>query len=314
MASEIDKLKREFLEYLEIEKGSSLKTVENYDRYLTRFFKFGKIVKSRDITDENIREFRLFLNRQSGIKVKGQNQATMKKNTQNYYLIALRVFLKYLIKRGISAFPPDRIELAKIKERSLDLITVEELNRLLSGPNGSDLKNLRDKAILELFFSTGLRVSELASLNRDLDLSKGEFSIRGKGEKVRVVFLSDSAKRAIKEYLAKRKDMEEAMFVNISNKGQSLKKSPRTILGNQRLTPRSIERTVKYYAIKTGISKKVTPHIIRHSFATDLLQNGADIRSVQMMLGHSNISTTQIYTHITDKQLQEVHKKFHSHK
>lgn len=314
MASEIDKLKREFLEYLEIEKGSSLKTVENYDRYLTRFFKFGKIVKSRDITDENIREFRLFLNRQSGIKVKGQNQATMKKNTQNYYLIALRVFLKYLIKRGISAFPPDRIELAKIKERSLDLITVEELNKLLSGPNGSDLKNLRDKAILELFFSTGLRVSELASLNRDLDLSKGEFSIRGKGEKVRVVFLSDSAKRAIKEYLAKRKDMEEAMFVNISNKGQSLKKSPRTILGNQRLTPRSIERTVKYYAIKTGISKKVTPHIIRHSFATDLLQNGADIRSVQMMLGHSNISTTQIYTHITDKQLQEVHKKFHSHK
>ena len=299
---------------MEIEKGSSLKTVENYDRYLTRFFKFGKIVKSRDITDENIREFRLFLNRQSGIKVKGQNQATMKKNTQNYYLIALRVFLKYLIKRGISAFPPDRIELAKIKERSLDLITVEELNRLLSGPNGSDLKNLRDKAILELFFSTGLRVSELASLNRDLDLSKGEFSIRGKGEKVRVVFLSDSAKRAIKEYLAKRKDMEEAMFVNISNKGQSLKKSPRTILGNQRLTPRSIERTVKYYAIKTGISKKVTPHIIRHSFATDLLQNGADIRSVQMMLGHSNISTTQIYTHITDKQLQEVHKKFHSHK
>ena len=313
MASEIDKLKREFLEYLEIEKGSSLKTVENYDRYLTRFFKFGKIVKSRDITDENIREFRLFLNRQSGIKVKGQNQATMKKNTQNYYLIALRVFLKYLIKRGISAFPPDRIELAKIKERSLDLITVEELNRLLSGPNGSDLKIFGIKLFLN-YFSTGLRVSELASLNRDLDLSKGEFSIRGKGEKVRVVFLSDSAKRAIKEYLAKRKDMEEAMFVNISNKGQSLKKSPRTILGNQRLTPRSIERTVKYYAIKTGISKKVTPHIIRHSFATDLLQNGADIRSVQMMLGHSNISTTQIYTHITDKQLQEVHKKFHSHK
>ena len=305
MANEIEKLKREFLEYLEIEKGSSLKTVENYDRYLNRFFKFSKIEKPKDINDEKIREFRLFLNRQSGMKARGQNQATMKKNTQNYYLIALRVFLKYLIKREIAVISPDRIELAKIKERSLDLITVEELNRLLSEPNGVDLKNLRDKAILELFFSTGLRVSELASLNRDLDLSKGEFSIRGKGEKVRVVFLSDSAKKIIKEYLSKRKDMEEAMFIQVSVINKK---------GPSRLTPRSIERIVKYYAIKAGISKKVTPHIIRHSFATDLLQNGADIRSVQMMLGHSNISTTQIDTHITDKQLQEVHKKFHSRK
>ena len=305
MISEIDKLKRQFLEYLEIEKGSSLKTVENYDRYLTRFFKFGKITKPKDITDENVREFRLFLNRQSGIKIKGQVGTSMKKNTQNYYLIALRVFLKYLMKHEIQTLSPDRIELAKIKERSLDLITVEELNRLLSGPNGSDLKNLRDKAILELFFSTGLRVSELASLDRDLDLSKGEFSIRGKGEKVRVVFLSETARKAIKEYLVKRKDMEEAMFIQISTINKK---------NFSRLTPRSIERIVKYYAIKAGISKKVTPHIIRHSFATDLLQNGADIRSVQMMLGHSNISTTQIYTHITDKQLQEVHKKFHSRK
>ena len=215
MANEIEKIKREFLEYLEIEKGSSLKTVENYERYLTRFFEFTKISNTKDITDENIREFRLFLNRQNGVKVRGQISSTMKKNTQNYYLIALRVFLKYLMKRGITALPPDRIELAKIKERSLDLITVEELNRLLAGPNGTDLKNLRDKAILELFFSTGLRVSELASLNKDLDLSKDEFSIRGKGEKVRVVFLSNSAKKSIKEYLTKRKDMEEAMFVNI---------------------------------------------------------------------------------------------------
>ena len=305
MTSEIDKLKRQFLEYLEIEKGSSLKTVENYDRYLTRFFKFGEITKPKDITDENVREFRLFLNRQSGIKIKGQVETSMKKNTQNYYLIALRVFLKYLMKNEIQTLSPDRIELAKIKERSLDLITVEELNRLLAGPNGSDLKNLRDKAILELFFSTGLRVSELTSLDRDLNLSKGEFSIRGKGEKVRVVFLSETARKAIKEYLAKRKDMEEAMFIQISTVNKK---------NFSRLTPRSIERIVKYYAIKAGISKKVTPHIIRHSFATDLLQNGADIRSVQMMLGHSNISTTQIYTHITDKQLQEVHKKFHSRK
>ena len=305
MTSEIDKLKRQFLEYLEIEKGSSLKTIENYDRYLTRFFKFGEITKPKDITDENVKEFRLFLNRQSGIKIKGQVETSMKKNTQNYYLIALRVFLKYLMKNEIQTLSPDRIELAKIKERSLDLITVEELNRLLAGPNGSDLKNLRDKAILELFFSTGLRVSELVSLDRDLDLSKGEFSIRGKGEKVRVVFLSETARKAIKEYLAKRKDMEEAMFIQISIVNKK---------NFSRLTPRSIERIVKYYAIKAGISKKVTPHIIRHSFATDLLQNGADIRSVQIMLGHSNISTTQIYTHITDKQLQEVHKKFHSRK
>ena len=321
MTIEIEKLKREFLEYLEIEKGSSLKTVENYDRYLSRFFEFAKIKNPKDITDENIREFRLFLNRQIGVKIHGKTGNTMKKNTQNYYLIALRVFLKYLMKREITSLPPDRIELAKIKERSLDLITTDELNRLLSGPNGSDLKNLRDKAILELFFSTGLRVSELASLNRDLDLSKDEFSIRGKGEKVRVVFLSDSAKKSIEKYLLKRKDMGEEMFVNLnskkSSKGQSLKNSERNVLENQnfsRLTPRSIERLVKYYAIKAGISKKVTPHVIRHSFATDLLQNGADIRSVQMMLGHSNIATTQIYTHVTDKQLREVHKKFHSKK
>lgn len=305
MASEIEKLKREFLEHLEIEKGSSLKTVENYDRYLTRFIKFENILNPKDVTDEMIREFRLYLNRLSGTKTKGQVEGTMKKNTQNYYLIALRVFLKYLMKRGITSLSPDRIELAKIKERSLDLITEDELNRLLAGPNGTDLKNLRDKAILELFFSTGLRVSELASLNKDLDLSKDEFSIRGKGEKVRVVFLSESAKKSIKEYLSKRQDMEEAMFVQLSKINKSKA---------SRLTTRSIERIVKFYAIKAGISKKVTPHVIRHSFATDLLQNGADIRSVQMMLGHSNIATTQIYTHITDKQLHEVHKKFHSKK
>ncbi len=305
MVSKIEQLKRQFLEYLEIEKGSSLKTVRNYDHYLSRFFDFTKITEPKEITDENIREFRLFLNRQSGVKVRGQVSATMKKNTQNYYLIALRVFLKYMMKRDISALSPDRIELAKIKERSLDLITENELERLLSGPNGNDLKNLRDKAILELFFSTGLRVSELASINRDLDISKEEFSIRGKGEKVRVVFLSESARNAVKEYLKKRDDMEEAMFVKITNNKKDTA---------SRLTTRSIERIVKYYATKAGISKKVTPHVIRHSFATDLLSNGADIRSVQMMLGHANIATTQIYTHVTDKQLLEVHKKFHSKK
>ena len=310
MSAQLEQLKREFLEHVEIEKGNSLKTVNNYDHYISRFLEFAKISDPRYITDDKIREFRLFLNRQSGVKVRGQSASTLKKNTQNYYLIALRTFLKYLMKRNITSLAPDRIELAKIKERSLDLISVDELNRLLkapmteniSGKKDNTLKVLRDKAILELFFSTGLRLSELCSLNRDLDLSKDEFSIRGKGEKVRVVFLSNSAKDAIRDYLKNRKDLDEPLFIQYSRNGAK---------GN-RLTQRSIERIVKYYAIKAGISKKVTPHVIRHSFATDLLSNGADIRSVQMMLGHANIATTQIYTHITDKQLRDVHKKFHS--
>jgi site-specific recombinase XerD len=298
--------KTQFLEYLEIEKGLSLKTVENYDRYLTRFFEFSNIKDVSDITDDKVREFRIYLNRQPGIKVKGQTQANLKKNTQNYHLIALRVFLKYMMKREVKTLTPDKIELAKISGRSLDLITQEELSRLLNAPEGDSVSALRDKAILELFFSTGLRVSELVSLNRDLDLSKDEFSIRGKGEKVRVVFLSESARDAVKKYLKGRKDFAEAMFVQFSNNKDEKKES--------RLTSRSIERLVKKYAIKAGISKKVTPHVIRHSFATDLLQNGADIRSVQMMLGHASIATTQVYTHVTDSQLRDVHKKFHGKK
>ena len=335
MATQIEQLKREFLEHVEIEKGNSLKTVNNYNHYLSRFFGFAKISDVKEITDDKIREFRLYLNRQPGVKIRGQQASTLKKNTQNYHLIALRSFLKYLMKRGIPSLSPDRIDLAKIKERSLDLISTDELKRLLSAPledsprsdlgakTFGNLKSLRDKAILELFFSTGLRLSELCSLDRDIDLSKDEFSIRGKGEKVRVVFLSDSAKNAIREYLKNRKDLDEPLFVQYSRnmgnkksdlgtKSKKLKNTSPTCDTSNRLTPRSIERIVKYYAIKAGISKKVTPHVIRHSFATDLLSNGADIRSVQMMLGHANIATTQIYTHITDKQLRDVHKKFHS--
>lgn len=306
MANEIERWKREFLEYIEIEKGRSLKTVENYNHYLSRFFEFSKISSPKDITEEKVREFRLTLNRQNGRKVKGQQGATMKKNTQNYYLIALRSFLKYLLKKNITSLRPDTIELAKTAGRQIDPVSSSELERLLSAPNGSTVADLRDKALLELFFSTGLRLAELCSLNRDLDLSKDEFSIRGKGEKVRVVFLSEEAKSAIKTYLSKRDDMEEAMFVQLSKNKTSDK--------DLRLTPRSIQRIVKKYAIKAGISKNVTPHMLRHSFATDLLQNGADIRSVQMMLGHANIATTQVYTHVTDRQLQEIHKKFHGKK
>lgn len=296
--TEIEKLKTQFLEYLEIEKGRSLKTVENYDRYISRFLTFAKLSKPGQIDDEVVRQYRLWLNRQLG------TVENLKKNTQNYYLVALRAFLKYLAKRDIKSLAPERIELAKTSARQLDLVSNTELNRLLDGPKGSDLKALRDKAILELFFSTGLRVSELCSLDRDsIDFSREEFSIRGKGEKVRLVFISPTAKAAIKNYLNKRKDINEALFVGMSEINKEAK--------DGRLTSRSVERIVKHYAIKAGITRKVTPHTLRHAFATDLLQNGADIRSVQMMLGHSSISTTQIYTHLTDKQLRETHKKFH---
>lgn len=314
----LTELIRQFLEHVEIEKGRSLKTVENYDRYLRTFVEFlrttGKGETPSSINPESLREYRLWLNRKPLGTIPGSVQAhsksakngyksssygsmgaeTLKKRTQNYYLIALRAFLKYLAKRGIQSLPADNIELAKVPERSLDLITSDELNRLMSGPDSEDNKEkrLRDKAILEMFFSTGLRVSELCSLPVDLDLSKDEFSVRGKGEKVRVVFLTDEAKRSTKAYLDKRQGITSGRLFDI--------------------TPRSVERLVKYYAVKAGISRKVTPHVIRHSFATDLLSNGADLRSVQALLGHANITTTQIYTHVTDKHLRDVHKNFHS--
>jgi site-specific recombinase XerD len=305
-------LKTEFLEYTEIQKGRSLKTVENYDRYLKRFLHFSQISDPKDITDEVVRKYHVWLNRQEvrgGLRggEEGVNQKTLKKRTQNYYLIALRSFLKFLVRRGISSLPPERIDLAKTGERHLDLMPSEDLERLLAAPEGEETAALRDRAILELLFSTGLRVSELCSLSRYIDLKKDELSVRGKGEKVRVVFLSHEAKEAVKKYLAKRGDVDDALFIKHTKGGATTAKS-------LRLAPRSIERTVKHYAIKAGISKKVTPHVIRHSFATDLLENGADLRSVQAMLGHSNISTTQIYTHVTDKGLREIHKAFHGKK
>ena len=292
----VEQLKRQFLEYIEIERGRSVKTIENYDHYLTRFFAQANIKNAGDITEEKVREFRLWLNRQDGV------DGSMKRRTQNYYLIALRAFLKFLRKREIECISPERIELAKLPERSLDLITSEELHRLLKAAEGTEEKSLRDRAILELFFSTGLRVSELCSLDSDLDLSRDEFSVRGKGEKVRVVFLSPTAKEAVRTYIKARKDMGEALFVN-NARGRER---------GERLTPRSIERMIKHYATKAGITKKVTPHVLRHSFATDLLSNGADIRSVQQLLGHASINTTQIYTHVTDSHLRDIHKKFHS--
>lgn len=303
--------KRRFLEYIEIEKGRSLKTVENYDHYLSRFVFFAKVKKPEDITHDLVREYRLWLNRQTASEGKrGVPATTLKKRTQNYYLIALRAYLKYLAREGVTTLSSEKIELAKSPEHELDLISSLDLKRLLSAPEGKSIVALRDRAILELFFSTGLRVSELCGLPRDLDLSRDEFSVRGKGEKVRVVFLSDTAKRALKEYLDKRTDVDDALFIHIGRAGGT--KSLAKQQGSLRLTSRSVERIVKHYAIKAGISKKVTPHVLRHSFATDLLENGADLRSVQALLGHANIATTQIYTHVTDSKLKEVHRKFHS--
>lgn len=286
--------RRRFLEYLEIERGRSLKTVAAYDRYLKRFFKFAEgLTRPEEITAELVRRYRLWLNRQGG-SAAGE---TIKKNTQNYHLIALRTFLKYLASRELEVISPSGIELAKLPARELTLITPEELERLLKMPDQATEIGRRDQAIFELLFSTGLRISELCNLNREsLNLESDEFSIRGKGGKVRVVFLSPVAKKALKIWLDKRKDMEEPLFVSQQN---------------TRLTPRSIERIIKRYATAAGIMKSVTPHTLRHSFATDLLRNGADLRAVQLLLGHANISTTQVYTHITDRELRSIHQRFH---
>jgi len=322
MSHNIIQLKKDFLEYLEVERGRSLKTIENYDHYLKRFLAQSKLQKAEDVSDETVRQYRLWLNRL---------EPTLSKKTQNYHLVALRAFLKYLSRRDIESLSAEKIDLVKVPERDLDLITEDELERLLDAPiNPPDegLKALRDKAILELLFSTGLRISELCSLNIDsINFKRDEFSIRGKGGKVRVVFLSEMARQSLKTYLDTRADINEALFIRITNGGnvESIPHRDSTFAENEtlankkqiqrsdtnRLTPRSIERIIKRYAIKAGISKKVTPHIIRHCFATDLLSAGADIRSVQSLLGHSNIATTQIYTHITDKKLGDIHKTFH---
>jgi site-specific recombinase XerD len=300
---DIHQLKREFLWYLEIERGRSVKTVENYDRYLKRFFAFTKVTKPSDVTEEHIREFRLHLNRQPGTKVGGHIEP-MKRRTQNYYLIALRVFLKYVNGRGIKTISAKRIELAKVPERSLDLISSAELARLRAAPDTKTIEGKRDKAILELLFSTGLRISELCALSiNDVDLTRDEFSVRGKGNKIRVVFLSDAARDAISDYIHARKDLDDAMFVRYGRKANDG--------GDLRLQARAIQRLLKTYAAMAGITRKVTPHVIRHSFATGLLQNGADIRSAQALLGHASINTTQMYTHVTDKHLRDVHNKFH---
>jgi len=294
----IETLLKNYLDYLEITKNRSPKTSENYKHYLKTFFDFACIKTEKDITLDKVKDFRLFLARQKSIK--GQN---LKKITQNYYLIALRNFLKYLAKNDYLILSADKIELPKISPRQIEIIEYKELERLLGAPKGSDLRSLRDKAILEVLFSTGLRLSELCSLNRYFDIDRGEITVRGKGGKLRVVFLSPTAKKVLKNYLNKRTDTEEALFISLS-RGPNPK-----IIG--RILPRTVQRMVNFYSRKAGIPERVYPHMLRHFFATDLLINGADLRSVQELLGHSNISTTQIYTHITNRQLKEVHRAFH---
>ncbi len=295
--AEIEKLLKDYLAYLEIEKNRSPKTRENYERYLREFLEFSDARSPKDITESAVRDFRLSLARIT----RGEAKKPLKKVTQSYYVIALRNFLKYLARHDVKVLAPEKIELPRIPQRQIDIVEYQDLERLLAAPKGNDSRSLRDKAILELFFSTGLRLSELCNLSRYIDLKRGEISVRGKGEKLRVVFLSDSAKKAIEAYLKKRTDAEESLFVSLNRTGKVIGK----------ITPRSVQRMIESRAKEAGIPKKIHPHQLRHSFATDLLINGADLRSVQELLGHSNISTTQIYIHLTNKELREIHKTFH---
>lgn len=303
MNSPLDKLLKDYLEYLEIEQGRSPRTVRNYEFYLKRFSKWVGKIGPRDITPEVLRRYRLWLNR----SIEGRDEENLKKSTQNYHLIALRSFLKYLSKRDIASLPPEKVELAKQSQRSVEFLETDELERMLVLPMklGDSMIALRDQAILECLFATGLRVSELSNLHIDqINTKKREFTVRGKGDKPRIVFLSEPAAEAIDRYFKKRKDTSPFAFVS-----HDRAKNGREEAGP--LTPRSIERTVARYAREAGISKKITPHTLRHTFATDLLRSGADIRSVQAMLGHASITTTQIYTHVTDPQLKKIHEKFH---
>jgi site-specific recombinase XerD len=298
-SDDLNNLKLAFLEYLEIEKNRSQLTVRNYDHYLSRFLEWSGVKRPEDIDAPLVRSYRLYLNRfEDG---KGRR---MKRITQDYYVIALRGFLKYLARNDVETLSSDKIELGKAKDRDVEFLELDEVQRLLLAAKGEKLEDLRDRAILELLFSTGLRVSELIHLNiENVNLRSGEFSVRGKGDKIRLVFLSASAKNALNDYLNRRHDVLPALFVNRVRSKEV-----------DRLTPRSVERIVKRRATEAGIVKKVTPHTLRHSFATDLLRNGADIRSVQAMLGHSSITTTQIYTHVTNRQLKEIHDKYHTDK
>jgi site-specific recombinase XerD len=296
-SSEIEKLLVEYCNYLEIEKNRSPKTRENYERYLRNFLSVTQVTKASQITDDVVRNYRVGLARRE-----------IKKRSQSYYVIALRTFLKYLARRDIVTLSADKIELPKIPSRQIEVIEYKDLERLLTAPPANTLRGLRDRAILETFFSTGLRLHELCNLDRYIDIDRGELSVRGKGDKLRVVFLSDRAREAIKAYMKMRTDAEQALFISLSKDPKNKEARPKVI---GRIIPRAVQRMIATCATKAGIHGKVHPHQLRHSFATDLLMNGADIRAVQELLGHANIATTQIYTHITNSQLRDIHKNFH---
>jgi len=304
--SEIGRKIDEFLEYLEVERGSSPLTIRNYKHYLTRFLRWleteGIRMKLIDINPEIVRQYRVYLSRLPDGK--GGN---LSRKTQGYHVIALRSFLRWLIKNDFEAMSPDKIDLPKISDRQVKFLTGEQVDRLLNAPTLSTINGKRDKALLEVLYSTGLRVSELVSLDRDkIDLDRREFGILGKGGKARVVFLSTRAASWVEKYIKNRKDRFKPLFIR--HKG---KIDPTTKGEKMRLSVRSVQRMIRKYARKIKLPVEATPHILRHSFATDLLMAGADLRSVQEMLGHKNIQTTQIYTHVTDKHLRDVHSAFH---
>lgn len=305
MASTLSPLITDFLEHLEIEQNRSQKTIANYDHYLQRLAEFTGDIKISELDAETVRKWRLWLNR-----LTDSRGDPISKTTQNYHLIALRSFLKYLAKRDIKALTSDKIELAAVKRPQVTFLEPQEVERLISAVDTGTVVGTRDRAILELLFSGGLRVSELVGLNRDqINLQRREFSVRGKGQKDRLIFISPQAADWLDRYLKGRPDNFKPLFIHYSGSKDDLDDG-----GYTRLTARSVQRLVQRYARLAGITKRVTPHTLRHSFATDLLANGADLRSVQGLLGHANVSTTQIYTHLTDPQLKQVHERFHRKK
>lgn len=304
METNLAKLKTQFLEHLEIEKNRSRLTIRNYDLYLSRFLQYAakhSAKTPKDIDLDLVRDYRLWLNRQ-----RGSQGRELKLVTQNYHIIALRSFLKYLAKRDIKSLPAEKLDLPKTPARQVEYLDSDDLEKLLQAPESekNDLLRLRDQAILETLFSTGLRVNELTTLKRtQINFKKDEFTVKGKGDKLRIVFLSPRAKEALKKYLDKRPDNSSALFVRHNRE--------KSILDNSPLTARSVQRLIKKYTLLAGVSTRITPHTLRHTMATDLLTAGADLRSVQEILGHASITTTQIYTHITNKRLKEVHQKYH---
>jgi site-specific recombinase XerD len=299
----VSELILDYIEHLEVEGGRSSKTAENYKLYLERFVEFTGDLQVGKITPELVRKYRLWLNR-----YKNSHEDELATITQNYHLIALRGFLGYLSKRDIPSLGPEKIELPKVSRKQVTFLHYDEVTRMLEGIPLDSEQGLRDRAIIELLFSSGLRVSELVNLNRDhINTKRREFMVRGKGQKDRPVFIGEAAAQRVDDYLAARLDNLPPLFLSYSRNNIS------SHTGDyRRLTSRSIQRLISNYARLAGITKHVSPHTMRHSFATDLLMNGADLRSVQSMLGHSNISTTQVYTHVTDQHLREIYEKFHS--